>query len=139
MWQGAALILAGTIAGSALAEGLPEPLTAMQGDPIRGREIVVDRQVGLCLLCHSGPFPDVPFQGDLAPDLTGTGDRLDAASLRQRMVDSRAINPQTIMPPYYSLDGLTRVGAVWEDTTILDAQQIEDVVAFLTTLKEEAE
>jgi sulfur-oxidizing protein SoxX len=138
MWRG--LVLALTLTGAgALAQGLPDPLTEVPGDPDRGRAIVVDRQTGLCLLCHSGPFPEVRFQGDLAPDLTGVGQRLQAAELRLRMVDSRAINGDTIMPPYFSLDGLTRVGARWEGKTILDAQQVEDVVAFLTTLTEDPE
>ncbi len=127
------------VAGAALAEGLPEPLTQSPGDPVRGRDIVVDRQAGLCLLCHSGPFPDVPFQGDLAPDLTGVGARLDLAELRQRLVDSRVLNPETIMPPYHSLEGLHRVGERWQGHTIFDAQQVEDVVAFLATLTEDPE
>ena len=125
------------IAGSAAAQGMSEPLTSVPGDPVRGRAIVVDRQTGLCLLCHSGPFPEIPFQGDLAPDLTGVGGRLDPSDLRLRLVDSRAINADTIMPPYFSLDGLTRVGDRWEGKTILDAQQVEDVVAFLATLAKE--
>ncbi len=136
MWAG--LVLASALtAGGALAQGLPEPLPALPGDPVRGRAIVEDRQTGLCLLCHSGPFPDVPFQGDLGPDLTGVGARLDPAELRLRMVDSRAINGDTIMPPYFSRDGLNRVGDRWTGETILDAQQIEDVIAFLATLTQE--
>jgi L-cysteine S-thiosulfotransferase len=133
----AAIAASLALSGGALAQGLLEPLTEMPGDPQRGRAIVVDRQVGLCLLCHSGPFPDVPFQGDLAPDLAGVGARLDRAELRQRMVDSRALNPDTIMPPYHSLEGLHRVGDRWQGRTILDAQAIEDVVAFLATLTED--
>lgn len=139
MRTGAALAATVLVAGGALAQGLPEPLTKSPGDPVRGRNIVVDRQAGLCLLCHSGPFPDAPFQGDLAPDLTGVGDRLDRAELRQRLVDGRVLNPETIMPPYYSLEGLHRVGERWQGQTIFDAQQVEDVVAFLATLTEEPE
>ena len=137
MRAAAAIAASLVLSGGALAQGLPEPLTGTPGDPVRGRAIVADRQVGLCLLCHSGPFPEVPFQGDLAPDLTGVGARLDTAELRQRMVDSRVLNPDTIMPPYHSLDGLHRVGARWQGRTILDAQGIEDVVAFLATLTED--
>jgi sulfur-oxidizing protein SoxX len=130
--RAAALALA--LAAPVTAEGLPEPLTAEPGDPARGRAVVVSRETGLCLLCHAGPFPEAPFQGDLAPSLAGVGDRLDAAALRLRMVDSRRVNPDTIMPPYFSLDGLTRVGRRWQGATVLTAQQIEDVVAFLVTL-----
>jgi L-cysteine S-thiosulfotransferase len=114
-------------------DGLP-PLTPTPGDPERGRAIVVDRDRGLCLLCHSGPFPEEPFQGNLGPSLDGVGSRLDPAALRLRIVDSRRINPDTIMPPYRSTDGLNRVGARWRGEPILSAQQVEDVVAFLATL-----
>lgn len=135
----AALALA---AAGAAAQGAPEPLTesltGAPGDPARGRAIVTDRRVGLCTLCHAGPFPDVPFQGNLAPDLGGVGDRLDIPALRLRLVDSRRINPETIMPPYHSTEGLTRVGARWRGETILTAQQVEDVVAYLATLRAEA-
>ena len=111
------------------------PLTDTPGDPDRGRQIVGDTTHGLCLLCHSGPFPEVRFQGDLAPDLAGAGDRLSLPELRQRIVDSRAENPGTIMPPYHSLVDLNRVGSRWQGDTILTAQEVEDVVAFLATLK----
>jgi sulfur-oxidizing protein SoxX len=137
MWFGLAFAAVYLLAASGVAQGLAEPLTAVRGDPVRGRAIVVNRQTGLCLLCHSGPFPEIPFQGDLGPDLTGVGSRLDLSDLRLRLVDSRAINAQTIMPPYFSLYSLTRVGARWEGRTILDAQQVEDVVAFLATLTKE--
>ncbi len=124
--------------GVCAGEGMP-PLTSTPGDPERGRAIVIDRETGLCLLCHSGPFPEVTFQGDLAPSLEGVGARLDAAALRLRLVDSRRVNPDTIMPPYHSTDNLNRVGAEWRGKPILSAQQIEDVVAFLATMTEVAQ
>ena len=117
-------------------DAVPASLTGTPGDPARGRAIVVDRQKGLCLLCHSGPFPEQRFQGDLAPDLRGAGSRLSEGQLRLRMVDSRKINPATIMPPYHSSEGLTRVGRNWQGKPVLAAQDIEDVVAYLATLKE---
>jgi sulfur-oxidizing protein SoxX len=117
-------------------DAIPASLTGTPGDPARGRSIVVDRQKGLCLLCHSGPFPEQRFQGDLAPDLRGAGSRLNEGQLRLRMVDSRKINPATIMPPYHSSEGLTRVGRNWQEKPVLAAQDIEDVVAYLATLKE---
>ncbi len=116
--------------------GLPEPLTDVPGDAVRGRAIVANRQVGLCLLCHSGPIPEERFQGNLAPSLEGAGSRLSTAQLRLRMVDSRQINPQSIMPAYHRTSGLERVGSAWQGKTILSAQQIEDVVAWLATLKQ---
>jgi sulfur-oxidizing protein SoxX len=108
---------------------------ALAGDPVRGRAIVADRQVGLCLLCHSGPFPEERFQGDLAPSLAGVGARFSEAELRLRIVDPARLNPKTIMPSYYRKEGLERVAPSFRGKTILDAQQIEDVVAYLATLK----
>ena len=115
---------------------MPEPLTGTRGDPARGRAIVANRQVGMCLLCHSGPFPEERFQGNLAPDLRGAGARWSEAELRLRIVDSSRINPATIMPAYHRTEGLTRVAPAWRGKPILSAEQIEAVVAFLTTLKD---
>jgi sulfur-oxidizing protein SoxX len=117
-------------------EAIPESLTGAKGDPARGRGIVANRQVGLCLLCHSGPFPEERFQGNLAPDLRGAGTRWSEGQLRLRIVDSSRINAATIMPAYHRTQGLVRVAAAWRGKPILSAEQIEDVVAFLTTLKD---
>ena len=97
---------------------------------------MVDRQVGLCLLCHSGPFPEERFQGDLAPDLRGAGARWTEGQLRLRIVDSGRINSATIMPAYHRVEGLVRVAPAFRGRPILSAEQIEDVVAFLTTLRD---
>ena len=130
------LALCGT---AATAQGLPEPLTDTPGNPEEGRTIVTTRERGLCILCHSGPFPNVQFMGNLAPDLAGVGARLTVPELRQQIVDSRISNPETIMPPYHSTSGLTRVGEPWKGTTILTAQEVEDVVAYLATLTEDTQ
>ena len=114
---------------------MPASLTGAKGDPARGRAIVANRQVGLCLLCHNGPFPEERFQGNLAPDLAGVGARWSEAQLRLRIVDSGKINPASIMPAYFRTDGLTRVAPAQQGKTVLSAEQIEDVVAYLTTLK----
>lgn len=116
-------------------DSIPQSLTGTKGDSARGRAIVVDRQKGLCLLCHTGPFAEQRFQGTLAPDLSDAGARLNEGQLRLRLVDSSKVNPDTIMPAYYRIDGLTRVGSAWQGKPVLTAEQIEDVVAFLTTLK----
>jgi sulfur-oxidizing protein SoxX len=108
---------------------------ADEGDARRGRAIVADRQVGMCLLCHRAPIPEERFQGDLAPDLAGVGARLSSDELRARIVDPRRANPNTIMPAYFSTDGLTRVAPAYRGKTIFSAQQLEDVVAYLATLK----
>jgi L-cysteine S-thiosulfotransferase len=119
-----------------VGDAIPKSLTGAKGDPARGRAVVMNRQVGLCLLCHTGPFPEERFQGDLAPDLRGAGARWSEGQLRLRMVDARKLNPDTIMPPYYVVDGLDRVAKPFRGKPILTAEQIEDVVAFLTTLRD---
>jgi sulfur-oxidizing protein SoxX len=139
-------------------DAIEAPLTTGQqaGDARRGRSIVESRQIGLCLLCHSMTGADTPLQGNLAPPLAGSGARLTAARLRARLVDSRRLDPQSIMPAYFvalpadrGADGGTpsaddndgdqrfrRVGTSWRGRSLLDAQQIEDVIAYLLTLKE---
>ena len=115
---------------------MPQSLTGAKGDPARGRAIVTNRHVGLCLLCHSGPFPEERFQGTLAPDLKGAGSRWSEGQLRLRIVDSSRVNPATIMPAYHRTDGLVRVAPAWRGKPILTAEEIEDVVAFLMTLRD---
>lgn len=90
----------------------------------------------MCLLCHGGPFPEERSPGNLATNLAGAGARWTAGQLRLRIVDSRRIDPQGIMPAYHRTQGLTRVGAAWAGRPLLGAQQVEDVVAFLLTLRE---
>jgi sulfur-oxidizing protein SoxX len=134
----AACCALGTASGGAARaeDSIPTSLTRAKGDPARGRAIVTNRQLGLCLLCHTGPFPEERFQGNLAPDLAGAGKRWSEGQLRLRIIDSSRINPATIMPAYHRTDGLTRVAPAWRGKPVLSAEQIEDVVAFLTTLKD---
>jgi L-cysteine S-thiosulfotransferase len=106
-----------------------------RGDAARGETIVRDRGVGLCLLCHSGPFPSERFQGNLAPALDGVGSRLSTEQLRERIEDSRRVNPNSIMPAYGRPRDLQRVAQAFEGKPILTHEQIDDVVAFLATLK----
>jgi L-cysteine S-thiosulfotransferase len=120
--------------GVCASDEIPAPLTGVKGDPVRGRAIVANRQVGLCLLCHSGPFPEERFQGDLAPDLRSAA-RLTEGQIRSRIVDPRKANPDSIMPAYFRTEGLTRVAPAFQGRTILGAEQIEDVVAYLLTLR----
>ncbi len=119
-----------------VAGAMPASLTGVKGDPVRGRAIVVSRQLGLCLLCHSGPFEEERFQGNLAPDLRGAGSRSSEAQLRQRIADSGRLNPGSIMPAYYRSEGLLRVAAAYQGKPVLSAQQVEDVVAFLASLRD---
>jgi L-cysteine S-thiosulfotransferase len=139
---GAAVLVMATTAAAATAggdsDGLPRPLTTIAGDAARGQALVADRTKSLCLLCHSGPFPQPQLQGNLATDLRGAGSRWSEAQLRLRIVDSRRIDPQSTMPAMHRVlpEGAgERVGAAWRGLPVLDAQQVEDVVAFLLTLK----
>jgi L-cysteine S-thiosulfotransferase len=111
-----------------------ESLSTEPGNPVRGRAIVASRQTGLCLLCHSGPFPEERFQGNLAPELRASAARLNAPQLRVRIVNAAHFNPQTIMPAYFETSHLHRVAPKFVGQTILSGQEIEDVVAFLMTL-----
>ena len=115
---------------------IPRSLTGRPGDAARGRAIVANRSVGLCLLCHSGPIAEERFQGDIAPSLAGAGSRWSEGQLRLRIVDGSRLNADTIMPAYYRTDGLHRVARNFEGKTILSAAQVEDVVAYLVTLKD---
>ena len=143
MKPGAALSLAAALTAAPVlaqpqwvGDTIPAPLTEQPGDAVRGRAIVASRQAGLCLLCHAAPIAEERFQGNLAPSLAGAGARWSAAQLRARVVDARRLNPATTMPPFHATDGLQRVGAAWQGRPVLDAQQVEDVVAWLVTLRE---
>ena len=120
---------------TAVGDAIPASLTGVVGDPVRGRAIVVDRRLGACLLCHTGPFPEKKFQGTLAPDLSEAGSRWSEGQLRLRLVNPTRLNPDTIMPAYYRVQRLIRVGHAWRDKPILTAEQIEDVIAFLLALR----
>jgi L-cysteine S-thiosulfotransferase len=119
-----------------LGDAIAQPLTDVPGDATRGRAIVANRQTGLCLLCHSAPIGEEKFQGEIGPDLRGAGARWSAAQLRLRVVNGRLLNPQSVMPAYYRVDGLTRVASQWRGQPVLNAQQIEDVVVYLGTLRD---
>ena len=119
------------VAGDAISGSL----TGIPGDATRGRALVLDR-TSTCILCHSGPFPEAKFQGDLAPSLAGAGSRWSEGQLRLRLVDASRLNPATIMPSYYRLDALNRVGLAWRGKPMLSADQIEDIVTYLATLRE---
>ncbi len=119
-----------------VADAIPSSLTGAKGDPVRGRAITLSRRSGLCILCHSGPFPEERFQGDLAPDLRGVGGRLSEGQLRLRIVDSSLLNAATIMPAYFRTEGLIHVAPEYQGKPVLGAEEIEDVVAFLSTLRD---
>jgi sulfur-oxidizing protein SoxX len=114
---------------------IPAPLTNEPGNP--GRALVAIRDVNnvTCLICHKMPIQGEPDPGDIGPSLDGVGSRYTAGELRLRLVDPKAINPDTIMPAYYRIEGLNRVLEQYRDKPIYTAQQIEDVVAYLLLLK----
>jgi sulfur-oxidizing protein SoxX len=120
-----------------VGDAIPLSLTGAPGDAARGKAIVVSRQTGLCLLCHAAPLPEEKFQGTIGPDLKGAGSRHTAGQLRLRIVDSSRLAPDTIMPAYYRLDGLDRVASAFRGKTVLTAEQIEDVVAYIMTLRDD--
>jgi len=145
MHRAVALLLLGA-AGAAAADvppggyevvgdGIPLPLMATPGDPARGRAVVASRQTGLCLLCHAAPIPEERLQGNIGTDLAGAGARWTEAQLRLRVADARRLNPATTMPATYRTDGLQQVGSAWQGRPVLSAQQVEDVVAYLRTLR----
>ena len=136
VWGTSPLAAQGLRTYVANGDSISVSLTGRPGDPEKGRAVVANRQVGLCLICHTGPIPEERFQGSLAPELSGAGSRWSEGQLRLRIVDAARINPATIMPPYYRTQGLTRVARSFVDKPILSAEQIEDVVAYLTTLKD---
>jgi L-cysteine S-thiosulfotransferase len=131
------LLLAGAAAEAQVSEGTMAPLTDQPGDPARGKEIVLDPARGNCLICHPMPIAEAEFQGDVGPDLAGVGSRYDAGELRLRVVDARRLNSTSVMPAYHRTDGLHRVLNEYRGKPILTSQEVEDVVAYLMTLKEE--
>jgi sulfur-oxidizing protein SoxX len=117
-------------------DAVPQALGGLESDAARGLAIVLDRRRGNCLICHRLPVEGEPFQGELGPPLAGVGSRLTAGQIRLRLIDQSRINPDTIMPPYYRVDGLTNVAPEYRGHPALEAQEIEDVLAYLTSLKQ---
>ena len=115
---------------------IPEPLTSESGDVERGRAVVINRQLGNCLSCHAMPIPEQAFHGEVGPPLDGVGDRLDEGQLRMQVVNSHELNPYSMMPAFYDVVNRYRVAEQFEGKPILSAQQVEDIVAYLMTLKE---
>jgi sulfur-oxidizing protein SoxX len=116
-------------------DAIPAPLTGNRGDPQRGREVAVSRELGNCLLCHTMPIPEERFQGTIGPDLAGVATRLSEGQIRLRIVDASGLNPETIMPPYYRVQDLRRVRAAYRGKPVLTPEQVEDVVALLLTFR----
>ena len=120
-----------TVAAGGIAQALDGPV----GDAARGRALLATRAATQCLLCPAAPIPEERFQGNLGPPLEGVGARLTVSALRLRVVDSRRLNPASIMPAYHRVDHLHQVGRAWQGKPLLTAGQIEDVVAYLASLQ----
>lgn len=118
---------------------VPQSLTGQPGDPAKGRNWVVGRKLGNCLACHANSdMAQEPYHGEVAPPLDGAGNRWSEAELRAIVINSKvAFSPETIMPAFYRDSGFNRVAKTFEGKTILTAQQVEDVVAYLMTLTKE--
>lgn len=115
---------------------IDEPLCGLQGDVERGRAIATDGYRGNCVACHSLPEEGIEAFGTIGPPLAGIGKRLPKGMLRLRIVDTRSINPVSIMPGFYRNPDLThRPARGMEGRTFLTAQQVEDVIAYMETLK----
>lgn len=115
---------------------IPEPLCGLSGEAERGREIVADRARGNCLACHRLPIPDIESYGTIGPPLAGIAARLPVSRIRLRVVDSRSVNPASIMPGFYRDPRLiNRPGRAYRGKTFLTAQEVEDVIAWLATLE----
>ena len=113
-----------------------EPLCGLKGDPERGRQIVSDAYKGNCLACHELPIPGIEAYGNIGPPLTGLGSRMTEPQIRLRVVDTGNVNPMSIMPGFYRDPRLiNRPGKRYRGRTFLTAQQVEDVIAYLVTLK----
>lgn len=120
-------------AAQIVGDGAPQALTSTPGDAAHGRALLLARENANCILCHA--LPDARFSGNLGPSLAGVGSRLSAAQLRLRVADNRRVHPDTVMPSYFRSEGLTGVAPQYRGKTVLTAQEVEDVVAYLQTLK----
>ena len=144
MRAAAAWFAAAMLAGCAAPDGglryelrdgeIRAPLSAAPTDAERGRKILISRDSN-CILCHAAPETGERFFGNLAPPLSGVGTRLNAAQMRARIVDPLSFNRESIMPAYYRVAGLTRVAETYRGKPVLSAEQIEDVIVYLLTLK----
>jgi len=114
---------------------IPKSLTGVAGDPANGRKVAINRTKGNCLACHAMPIPEQQFHGETAPSLYGVGARLSAGELRMQVVNAKVTNENTMMPSFYRTFGFNRPLKKFADKSILSAQEVEDVVAYLITLK----
>jgi sulfur-oxidizing protein SoxX len=140
-----AAFVSSLVGGGALADpivsyevenlSIAQSLTGKPGDAAKGRQVSINRKKGNCLACHVMPIPEQQFHGEVGPPLNGVAARYSAGQLRLRIVDPKAFNPTTIMPSFYKAEGFNRVMKKFQGKTMLTVQEVEDVVAYLMTLK----
>lgn len=118
-----------------VGDGIPAPLAPDGGDPARGRALVVARDAANCVLCHAVSDPAIRFAGDVGPSLDGIARRFTVPQLRLRVVDDAKVNRTSVMPSYFKVAGLAQVAAPYVDKPILSAREVEDIVAWLATLR----
>lgn len=120
-------------------------LSGVAGDPVVGAEIM-NKGAGNCIACHEvTALNHLAFHGEIGPMLDGAGDRWTEAELRGIVANAKIMFEGSMMPSFYKTEGFTRLGDAYTGKAhpegdvdpLLTAQQIEDVVAFLMTLKEE--
>ena len=146
----AAIAALGLLAGAASAEAVApdnvvfkdgsvaQSLTGVAGDPKAGAKWFADRKLGNCLACHQNPdMPGQAFQGETGPSLQGVADRYDEAHLRGLLVNSKMTFESTMMPSFYRTSGFNRVAPKFTGKSVFEAQQVEDVLAYLKTLKDQ--
>lgn len=119
-----------------LAVALLSEVAVAGSDAERGREVFLDRDLGHCVLCHRIAHLDVPFQGNIGPDLTAVADRMSIDAMREKISDPTLSNPKSTMPGYYRTHGLEQVAQEYRGRPVLTAAQLQDLLAYLATLKQ---
>ena len=114
---------------------IPKSLTAKPGNPKKGRKLAIHRKKGNCLACHKMPIPEQQFHGEIGPNLAGVGSRHSAGELRLLIVNPKVVNEDTIMPAFYKNTGFNAVLKKFKGKTVISAQDVEDIIAYLLTLK----
>ena len=126
---------AGTVDYQIKNDAIAASLTGVAGDPVNGRKLAINRKKGNCLACHAMPISEQSFHGNIGPELNGIASRYSEGELRLRVVDPKVANPDTIMPAFYRDTGFVRVLEKFKGKTVISAQDVEDIVAYLMTLK----
>ncbi len=117
-------------------DAVDSPLAGLSGDASRGARIVRNRETANCLICHTIPDASEPFMGEIGPPLAGAGLRLTPGQIRLRLIDPTLVNAGAIMPAYHRVADLVNVEERHRGRPVLSAQEIEDLVAYLSGLKE---